>query len=502
MLLSLVLAGAGLRLAALSGHQAVDEAEGERLAAAAASHHSAPDTAPLHTAMLRAAARAWSADLHDAGQGISFAAGCGIIVLTFELARRLFGERAALLSAALSAFSPLLVAHSVRAVPEAVAGFLALAALLLADLRTGTVSRWGWAGLACALLLLVHPAGIAVAVCLAAAAVATPGSARSRAAAAGVFAGCFAAVVMAWASASARSPEALLAVKQRLATVGPASGSAAAGQGPMALPDLAGRLAGVAGDLLLADHAAFDLVGLLFPAALAVSWRAPRLRPGHMSAVACSALLLVVPPGGQMAAASAPLRAWIHLAVAGTLMHCLADVLWRRRLEEAGRRSEAERGGPAGAFVMSTEPARRFAGAVTATLVAVVVLLSMGHLRAAAVPAGSGLDRACREAADWIRSESESSARVLDDGTLRPYSFLLDRPILPVPDAPEDAVEVANALIVVTAALPAARPGWRRHIEASAGWLTVSPPPGFREAFRSSGGEILILESDHQEEAE
>lgn len=75
----------------------------------------------------------------------SLLAGLGSLALTFALARRYTGRRAALLAALLLAFSPVHVWYSQEAAPYAAAQFLLLAAALQGHrLRAGTAGRHGW----------------------------------------------------------------------------------------------------------------------------------------------------------------------------------------------------------------------------------------------------------------------------------------------------------------------------------------------------------------------
>ena len=538
LLVAVVLTGALLRFVLADHHHLVDYDEGRYLDNAVnvlrgrglethyTSHFFRPpeQTPPIHPEDISAPLYPWLLAVTFAATGAelrpaqlwSLVPGCLLIWLTFALGRRLFDERSALLASVLVALNPDMAILSSWAMTESLYAAALLAILLLADRPAPWGSepvKWAALGGACGLLYLLRPNGLGVAAAIGLTALlprpiepSAPAKARwtRRLTAAACFGLCFLACIAPWLARNQREfgsptytamknvawsesgrdlftregpPPSLRTFRQR-------HGDAAL------VRNMAHRGARAVGYLLWGDTGAFNLLCLLYPIALALTWRVPTLRAGHLCVLFSTLLLAGVPLWtGALSRYLLPLRPWIYLTVIGAAVQGVPQVAWRRNLRR-------EKGG--GEVALSTEPARRTTLAMAATLVALIGVGAVAPLREAIDRQEVDADRVAREAAVWIAGHTPEDAVLMEGARIHQYVFLFDRAVVWTPAGGLDellraARDYHAGYLVVSAELIRFRPELAPHFSVTDGAVrAVALPEGFTEVFAGAGRRVVI----------
>src|SRR5262249_61785514 len=129
-------------------------------------------------------------------------------------------------------------------------------------------------------------------------------------------------------------------------------------------------------NLVWDDTGGYDLICLLYPLALVVTWRVPGLRADHLCTLLSALLLMGVPVWtGALSRYLLPVRPWIYLSVLGAAVQVVPEMIWRRNMRRG-------RDGERPSIPLSTEPARQLTLATAATLAALIGWGSSHPLRA------------------------------------------------------------------------------------------------------------------------
>jgi len=544
LFLAVLVVGVLLRLATCAHHQAVDYDEGRYLdnavnildgrglssnytshfflpPAGTGTAHPEDISSPLYPYLLAATFAITGtepASMHRVAQFWSFVPGCLVILLTFHLGRRLFGETTALLAGLLVALNPDMVILSSWAMTEMLYTALLMGALMIADRRAAPVmptSRWVALGAVCGLLYLVRANGLAVAggIGLTTLLPRVTGSASwgRRAAAAALFGCCFLAVASPWLVRNERvfgSPT-YTSMKnvawsedgRALFTRGgepPTLGSFVREHGAAGLlRNLASRAVRSVRFVIWGDTGGYNAVCVLFPVAVVLARRQRRLIPGNLCVLITAILLLGVPTWtGALSRYLLPLRPWMYLVVVGSLLHLLPEMLWRRGEERRLRAGGGQQASPRPA--MSRESLMRLTAALAATAIAVMSWASIGPLRAYVSGDEATRDLVARQAAAWIRSQTPPGSVLMEGAFVHQYAFLYDRPVVWVPAGGLDmllstAADYGASYLVVSPALLRFHPELRAHFTVEEGGVRgIGLPDGFVEVYAGQGRRVVI----------
>ena len=545
LLVAVVVVGGLLRLGLADHHRLVDFDEGRYLDNAVnimkgrglATHYTShffrppAETPPLHPEDISSPLYPWllagtfqvtGAELRPA-QLWSLLPGCLMIWLTFELGRRLFDERSALLASVLVALNPDMAILSSWAMTESLYGAMLLAILLWHGRRPGRIPaqaaadvswilRWGVLGVACGLLYLVRANGLGVAAAFGLVALLASGEAGAllctgRLARAAVFAICCAACVTPWLARNQRlfgSPTYTAMKNVAWSESGkdlfdrraapPSLQSFRQQRGNLALAkNLARRAGRAAGYLLWGDTGGFNLVCLLYPIALVLTWRVPSLRAGHLCVLMSTLLLIGVPVWtGALSRYLLPLRPWIYLTVIGAAAQVVPALVWRFRMR-GGRGA-----GDGSEVPLSTEPVRRLTLAMAATLVALIGWGAVSPLREFIARDEVSDDRLAREASSWIAGHTAEGAVLMEGARIHQYAYLFDRAVVWTPSGGLDellraARDYHAEYLVVSAELIRFRPELAAYFALADGEVHgVNLPTGFEEVFAGAGRRVVI----------
>ncbi len=540
LFLAVLAVGMVLRLAAYDHHQAIDYDEGRYLDNAvniinghglsshytshffappvrSASPHPEDISSPFYPFLLAGTflvTGAQPASMHRVAQIWSFVPGCLVIVLTFFLGRRLFGETTALLAGLLVALNPDMVILSSWTMTEMLYAVMVLGILLLADRRAWPVlppSRWALLGAGCGLLYLLRANGLAIAAAIGTTALLPrAGGAASigrRVALATLFAACFLFVVSPWLIRNERvfgSPThtsmkyvAWSQDGRALFTRGaepPSIGSFVREHGAAGLiRNLAHRAARSVRYVVWGDTGGFNIVCVLFPVALLLTWRQRRLVPGNLCVMFTALMLCGVPTWtGALSRYLLPLRPWMYLVVVGAVLHLIPEMVWRRG--EQRRQGERIAREP----LLSREGLRILTAALAAAAIAGIWLASIGPLRSYVSTDETARDLVARQAAAWIGSKTPPDAILLEGAFLHQYAFLYDRAVVWVPVGGLDtllstAADYGASYLVVSRELLRFHPGLRAHFKVEEeGVQGVDLPEGFEEVYAGQGRRVVI----------
>lgn len=534
LLVGLMTVGALLRLAAFHHHRAVDYDEGRYLDNAVnilkgrglATHYTShffrpSDVAPLHPEdissplypyLLAGTFSITGPELRPA-QLWSLLPGCLMIWLTFLLGRRLFDERTALLAAVLVALNPDMAILSSWAMTESLYGALLLGLLLLASrpIAEGREARrWIVLGLSCGAIYLLRANGLAVAAAFGLTALVPERttSARDRLTRAVLFGACFLACVSPWLVRNQRlfgSPT-FTAMKNvawsesgrdlfRRDRPPPSMQSFRREHGDAALvKNVVQRGWRATRYLFWGDTGAYNFVCLLYPIALALTWRVPGLRTGHLCVLLSTLLLVGVPLWtGALSRYMLPLRPWIYLTVIGAAAQIVPELVWRRNVRRVSKGSGAPVELP-----LSTEPARRLTLATVATIVALVAWGSSRPLREFIEKDETARDILARETAHWILRNTPEQAVLMEGAYIHQYAFLYDRAVVWAPAGGLDEIRRAAAdyhahYLIVSGELLRFRPELGAHFQVTEGAVhEVDLPQGFDQVYAGAGRRVVI----------
>ncbi len=522
LIAAVLIVGALLRAAAVHHHHAVDLDEGRYLDNALnlvegrgftthfTSHFFRPEAAygpgrpPLHAEdmsaplypLLLAATFLLTGPSLGAAQAWSLLAGCLTILLTFQLARRLFDEAAGLLAALLVAVHPDMVLQSSWAMTETLftAGLLGVLRLAAREPPRERLVRHAAAlGLACAALYLLRANGAAVAAGVGIAMLASHARRGAPSAALAFAAGLLVAAapwlarnqtVFGSPTHSALAHVAWTETGRDLFTRGiepPTIASFRREHGDAGLArNVAHRVWRSASGLLAGDRAAFALLGLVYPLAALATIRSARALPGHLTVVLSAMLLLAVPTHTRaLGRYMLPLRPWIYLCVVGAALHAVSS-LPRLRARWGTR-------------------ARPLAAAVVATGVALVGWSAPGAIRESLAADESARDADAREAARWIAANTPPDAVLMEGGWLHQYAFLFDRCVVWIPagdleDLRRTAATYGAGYLVVSERVLRYRPRLRPRfgVDPDGALLSADLPEGYEEVFAGAGRRIVV----------